>query len=1182
MTSTSTNANARRILSIIIVLTVMLSMVSLPGLMKVWAAEGDTPAHSKTIEENGDGTYKLELSVTGDADNEDLSAAGANIALIYDVSQSMTNTAGTSTHSRADEAEDIVHDFLDDLLVYKNKGSDIRVSLVTFARTASKIQGWTDDVQSVRDRFDDGTGERQNAYNLNYTTYPGSYGTNWDHALGVVQDYLNDLPNNNPTFVIMFTDGAPTAHGSNGADSLNPETASFAQLKDQYKAALDNALAAAQTAEATGGTFFGIYAYGTEADLLDDLMYYSTHGTERADADITDASDPTENYYNASETAVLKSAIDKIFNKIIQAMGIGQVVISDGTTHEVATSSGDIELLEVDTNSYQYWIEIPVVDNKFSRVNRDGTTTEYTVTEKSGGTCDVTWGTNNSVTVKGSVSAGKFKYEWTESNALYDYDPPAAVFQNSKVDWNLSTVGTLLDGVTYSVTFDVYPSQTTLDYIADIRNDPGENGAWKDLDSEVKKYIDSSGNLQTNTTATLTYKDTRTGQDGSTTYDNPDPIESDAVEQLVVTKSWENELDEQSAQPVGIKVTRDGSPKYTVDLSSDNDWSGNVYISIGIMRTKKDGSMEILTPGHDFTFTEPDNLSYHWELDVPTVRPMLIDNRLTMLIKVDDAHQPGGAKTYTINGAQYYVGSTGAATLSAANERRSSLILTKAVTGEYAPADAEFPFTLNVVNSNAASGTEGNHNSDYYVWLSVWDKDSNPVNDAVTSGAIAEDGSNGWYYAKSGDPVYVNMKAGYTIRINNLPSGSTYTFTEGTLPAGFVFTSSGLTIEDGSGSDSTFKGGQTTTGTIESTNTLYKVTYTNDYELVDVTVNKAWADNSNQDGKRPVDLTLTVNNVPQGVTVPTPEITKNGNTWTYTWKGLPRYTQNSDGKTEIIYTVTENDVPEGYECTGSPANNKGTITNTHTPEKTAVSVQKVWDDNNNIGNIRPAAINVQLYTGEGDAKEPFGNPVALNVGGLWAYTWENLDKYADGVPIVYTVDETEVPNGYTKTGVTGSAEDGFNITNKYSPKPVSVNPLVQKVISGKDDLYNKGNFTFTIEGKPDSTGGVPSIPMPDNTSITNSEEYEVDDNPGFYAFDEIKFTEPGTYEYIVKESGSVTGVTNDPDAATGKPLKFVVKDDGTGQLVIDQSGSQVQLAFTNTYNAEGEATITVAKVLEGA
>ena len=111
--------------------------------------------------DNGDGTYKLELSVTGDADNEDLSAAGANIALIYDVSQSMTNPAGSSSNSRADETEDIVHDFLDDLLVYKRNGSDIRVSLVTFARTASKIQGWTDDVQSVRDRFDDGTGERQ-------------------------------------------------------------------------------------------------------------------------------------------------------------------------------------------------------------------------------------------------------------------------------------------------------------------------------------------------------------------------------------------------------------------------------------------------------------------------------------------------------------------------------------------------------------------------------------------------------------------------------------------------------------------------------------------------------------------------------------------------------------------------------------------------------------------------------------------------------------------------------------------------------------------------------------------------------------------------------------------------------------------------------------------------------------
>ena len=46
------------------------------------------PSHSKTLKENGDGTYEISLSVTGDADPITKPEA-INVLLIYDKSSSM-------------------------------------------------------------------------------------------------------------------------------------------------------------------------------------------------------------------------------------------------------------------------------------------------------------------------------------------------------------------------------------------------------------------------------------------------------------------------------------------------------------------------------------------------------------------------------------------------------------------------------------------------------------------------------------------------------------------------------------------------------------------------------------------------------------------------------------------------------------------------------------------------------------------------------------------------------------------------------------------------------------------------------------------------------------------------------------------------------------------------------------
>ena len=179
---------------------------------------------------------------------------------------------------------------------------------------------------------------------------------------------------------------------------------------------------------------------------------------------------------------------------------------------------------------------------------------------------------------------------------------------------------------------------------------------------------------------------------------------------------------------------------------------------------------------------------------------------------------------------------------------------------------------------------------------------------------------------------------------------------------------------------------------------------------------KAWDDTDDQDGVRP--KSITVNLLADGEVIKTAAVTA-ANGWKYSFEGLPQF---KDGK-KITYTVSEQPV-EGYKTTID-----GTaITNTHKTEKTSVSVEKKWKDQDNKDGVRPSSIRVQLYA-NGKAS---GDPVTLDAANGWKYTWSGLDKNASGKAITYTVKETSVPHGYTST-ISGDMASGFTITNSHTP-----------------------------------------------------------------------------------------------------------------------------------------------------
>ena len=85
------------------------------------------------------------------------------------------------------------------------------------------------------------------------------------------------------------------------------------------------------------------------------------------------------------------------------------------------------------------------------------------------------------------------------------------------------------------------------------------------------------------------------------------------------------------------------------------------------------------------------------------------------------------------------------------------------------------------------------------------------------------------------------------------------------------------------------------------------------------------------------------------------------------------------------------------------------ITNSHTPELTNISGEKIWDDGNNQDGKRPESITVNLFA---NGEKIDSKAVKADAEGNWKYSFKNLPKYANGQLISYTVTEDVVPGVY--------------------------------------------------------------------------------------------------------------------------------------------------------------------------
>ena len=195
----------------------LVAMAALPSTVAL--AEETTgsslpaPAHTKTIADNGDGTYTLSLDVTGDSETSSTSTP-ADVVLVVD-------TSGSMAGNRIDTVKRAANGLINTLLTDENEKLDasqqIRDSVVSFSSKVNSTSEFTASVRTAQ-----GTINSLNAWDNGNSS---SGGTNWEDALNTANDVLASGRADANKYIVFLSDGAPTFRVS------SVQTGSHGELK---------------------------------------------------------------------------------------------------------------------------------------------------------------------------------------------------------------------------------------------------------------------------------------------------------------------------------------------------------------------------------------------------------------------------------------------------------------------------------------------------------------------------------------------------------------------------------------------------------------------------------------------------------------------------------------------------------------------------------------------------------------------------------------------------------------------------------------------------------------------------------------------------------------------------------------------------------------------------------------
>ena len=247
---------------------------------------------------------------------------------------------------------------------------------------------------------------------------------------------------------------------------------------------------------------------------------------------------------------------------------------------------------------------------------------------------------------------------------------------------------------------------------------------------------------------------------------------------------------------------------------------------------------------------------------------------------------------------------------------------------------------------------------------------------------------------------------------SNLPSVfkrnyDKFVFISGTVG---VFKNKGEDIIEASVNKINFLGGtkvwqQFAMGTYYKSSTETNAAYiTNGIKRVDISVEKVWNDHNNILELRPFEITVQL--LKNKVVIDEVKLSQNNN-WNHTFSGLYEYTNGEKNE----YEIKELDILN-YVSSSRREGNKFIITNTREVLSTNVSVNKVWNNVDQIEQLPGVIVGLYYKTG---VNEPLYelNRVVLNYDNNWQYTFTNgvnaiTGKVFDILPAEYIYEVREI------------------------------------------------------------------------------------------------------------------------------------------------------------------------------
>ncbi len=293
--------------------------------------EMDLERH-KTVTKNPDGTYNLELSVSGAVGNI-TDPVKLDVMFIVDQSGSMKDELSNGTN-RAEAVVNAVRSMTNQL--ESNQNIDPHYSVVTFSSGINGTQYYKDAIQKLY--WTDNAGAAVSAVTIN----PNG-GTNYEAGLLMGRAMLMGSRPNAQKVVIFLSDGMPTYHYENGNTEGGGDFTTPADKNNAY----------AEAARMTNVNAFYSIRVGSEsgADAILQGICDKVHASSVGSAD--------ENFkvYSAEKVDELNSVFDQIQGNITQVL-CDHVSVEDTLSENVQPVEGASPQVTV-TNENGEIVETP-------------------------------------------------------------------------------------------------------------------------------------------------------------------------------------------------------------------------------------------------------------------------------------------------------------------------------------------------------------------------------------------------------------------------------------------------------------------------------------------------------------------------------------------------------------------------------------------------------------------------------------------------------------------------------------------------------------------------------------------------------------------------------------------------------------------------------------------------------